>query len=295
MTYVRYSLPFAQQDVWVGMMPGGLDRPSCPGERERERERERRERERESERAREREREKHWMSPTRFFTPLIPIQTIGCALFYARGLDRSLMPGREGERERETVDEHVFAPRAPAFAESSVLVKSEPIHSEQWMGQRTRAGRRDCLRPSPRAKQSKERLLLHSRLFAVVSHSTEPNSETQRSRPEQSPKAGGRSDEARGRGFRGIDKSRPVPDPHGESHTRLWIQCASVRGGGPCPSFGCRLDPTTSARTRAGGFALLDCVEKETATPYLIGSLGPWLVPSNHTLGEGGTSGMLSV
>ena len=36
----REHLPLSPIISWVGMMPGGLDRPPCPGERERERERE---------------------------------------------------------------------------------------------------------------------------------------------------------------------------------------------------------------------------------------------------------------
>ena len=40
--------------------------------------------------------------------------------------------------------------------EALVLVKTEPIHSREWMGQRTCAGREDFFRPRPQAKQSKE-------------------------------------------------------------------------------------------------------------------------------------------
>ena len=35
-SYPRFSLPFRPTTRCVGMMPGGLDRPSCPGKRERE-------------------------------------------------------------------------------------------------------------------------------------------------------------------------------------------------------------------------------------------------------------------
>ena len=52
---VQHSLftPLHPTIRWVGKMPGGLDRPLCPGERERESLGERRERERKRDRMRE--------------------------------------------------------------------------------------------------------------------------------------------------------------------------------------------------------------------------------------------------
>ena len=77
--------PLCPTRRWVGMMPGGLDRPSCPGERERERERER-----------------NIGCPTLVLHSPHPDTNYRVRFIYARGLDRSLCPGgRERERERD--------------------------------------------------------------------------------------------------------------------------------------------------------------------------------------------------